>query len=192
MASAFAWLNSLIRSFSQVFPRLVNVRATHRGVVFGAKGGIRVLEPGLRIYWPVASQVRLMSVITRSWEVNRTVVGEHLNTDWTVPVPYSISASAVIHVRVSDVEKVLEVFSIPAAVDTVAKGALCFHWEGENDETYRAAVKATVTERLGRWGIEVLSFQVIDVYRNVNIGGMRDLYGETDSDHSGDTGVIQY
>ena len=191
MASAFAWLNNLISSFSMLFPRIFLVRVTHRGILFDRKGSARVIEPGLRMYWPIAAHLRLIPVITRSWEINRCVVDSELNREWIVPVPYATTVGAIVHANIVDVLKVIEVFSIRAYVETVCKDALCRHWFGTNGDRYRKRVFDDVSSQLQKVGIRVSKFSVIDVYTNANIGGANDLYGSSDwssSDDSSDQG----
>lgn len=68
MESAFAWLGQIFDALLQFFPRRVIVRATHGGVKWGWRGGVKELKPGVRIYWPLLSEVEI--VVTARQTVN--------------------------------------------------------------------------------------------------------------------------
>lgn len=60
MESAFAWLNQLIQAILQVFPRILIVRATHGGVKWVRGKHVKLLVPGLHVYWPLMTDVEVI------------------------------------------------------------------------------------------------------------------------------------
>ena len=73
--NAFAWLNNLMEWFGRLFPRLVLIRATHRGVLFKPRGRVRELCPGLWWYWPITSELQKISMQERATLTSAQVVG---------------------------------------------------------------------------------------------------------------------
>lgn len=68
MGSAFAWLGQIFDAMLQFFPRRVIVRATHGGVKWTWRGGVKELKPGVRFYWPLLSDIEL--IVTARQTVN--------------------------------------------------------------------------------------------------------------------------
>jgi len=60
MDSAFAWLNQLFQAFYQLFPRILIVRATHGGVKWVRGKHVKLLAPGLHVYWPLVTDVEVV------------------------------------------------------------------------------------------------------------------------------------
>lgn len=65
-ANALAWLNDLMQWLGKWIPRLVLVHGTHRGVLFGPKGGVRQAGPGLVFYWPITHDMIEVPVTMQS------------------------------------------------------------------------------------------------------------------------------
>ena len=187
MTGAFGWLNSLLTTFGKLFPRIVLIRLTHRGVLFQRSGSIRVLQPGLRIYWPVTTHIRQIPIITRSWEIQPVVVDSRDLSTQFVDLPVSRSAGAIIHVRVSDVAKSIEVYHMAAAVATVVTGALCKFWHDGPE-----AIEEQVIRQLAEWGIEVTGFAVTDSYEQIMFGPHHQTHQHhQDSTHKDDSGALR-
>src|SRR4030067_794893 len=60
MESAFAWLNQLFQAIYQLFPRILIVRATHGGIAWVRGKHVKLLVPGLHIYWPLTTDVEVI------------------------------------------------------------------------------------------------------------------------------------
>jgi len=60
MDGAFAWLNQLFQAFYQLFPRIIVVRATHGGVKWVRGQHVKLLLPGLHVYWPLVTDVEVI------------------------------------------------------------------------------------------------------------------------------------
>ena len=57
METAFAWLGEIMNWVGKWFPRLLIVRSTHAGVRFRHGKRPEALLPGLRVYWPLVTEV---------------------------------------------------------------------------------------------------------------------------------------
>ena len=60
METAFAWLGEIMNWFGKWFPRLLIVRSTHAGVRFRHGKKPEALMPGLRVYWPLVTEVDII------------------------------------------------------------------------------------------------------------------------------------
>ena len=58
----FEIIGQFLTAILGIIPRLVIVRATHRGIKFRLGKYPKELKPGLHFYWPLVSQVDLMVV----------------------------------------------------------------------------------------------------------------------------------
>lgn len=58
----FEWLNNIILALLEFVPRRVVIRATHRGVKWRARRGPVEMRPGLRVWWPLLSEIEVIPV----------------------------------------------------------------------------------------------------------------------------------
>jgi regulator of protease activity HflC (stomatin/prohibitin superfamily) len=73
--SGLAWFNDLMVWLGRWFPRLVLIRAKHTGVKFGLRGVVTELEPGLHMYWPITTEVKVVSRTVRTLEIASMLCG---------------------------------------------------------------------------------------------------------------------
>ncbi len=66
MESLFGWVSQIMTFFGKWIPRLIIVQANQQGIAFVKGKNIRVLEPGLRIYWPLVTQITVRSVVRQT------------------------------------------------------------------------------------------------------------------------------
>lgn len=78
MTSGLAWLNDLMIWLGRWFPRLVLIKATHEGVKFSRGGAVTTMKPGLYIYWPITSEVTLVSTRVRTDEISAQLIGREV------------------------------------------------------------------------------------------------------------------
>ena len=185
MTGAFGWLNSLLTTFGKLFPRLVLVRATHRGVLFRWSGAFIVLEPGLRWYWPVTTDIRLVLIVTRAWDINPVTVEHGFTlTSWG-EFPWALRTSATIQVRITDVRKAITLAHFQAAVENATTAAICNLWpEGV------AAIRQRIEEDCAAWGITVVDFALIDTGRTLAIGAPQRYQSHTEGHTKSDSAEI--
>jgi regulator of protease activity HflC (stomatin/prohibitin superfamily) len=62
METAFAWLGQIFDALLQLVPRRVIVRATEGGVKWSLWFGPKEMKPGIRIYWPLISDIEVIVV----------------------------------------------------------------------------------------------------------------------------------
>lgn len=78
----FGFLGQIIEAILSFVPRLVVIRATHRGVKWKRGKHPIAVGPGLTVYWPLVSELDLVAVARQT--LNLTT--QHLVTSDDVPV----------------------------------------------------------------------------------------------------------
>jgi regulator of protease activity HflC (stomatin/prohibitin superfamily) len=67
METAFAWLGQIFEAILQLVPRRVIVRATEGGVKWSLWREPIEMKPGIRIYWPLISDIQVGNVARDSF-----------------------------------------------------------------------------------------------------------------------------
>ena len=66
MEAAFAWIGQLANWLAAWIPHLRICRATHGGVKFVGGKHVRVIKPGLFVYWPCVTEIEMIPVVRQS------------------------------------------------------------------------------------------------------------------------------
>jgi len=113
---SFRWLNDLLQWVGRWFPRLVLVRIGYHCVRFGPGGGVRVLTPGLHVYWPIIHEIQSVSMQLRSLEIAGQMHG-------------SECISVVVFYAVRDADKVVRTIQdVTSFLDDQIQAALTHAW----------------------------------------------------------------
>lgn len=64
--SALGWIGEIARFVGSLFPRLLIVQASHRGVKYVWGREVVELEPGPHVYWPLVTPVELCAVVRQT------------------------------------------------------------------------------------------------------------------------------
>lgn len=96
---AFGWLGHVVEWFGSWVPRLEICRATHRGVKFVRGKHVRVIKPGMYVYWPITTECDEIPVVRQSVNLPSQVL--------TTEDEETVMVSAVLVYEISDVEKAL-------------------------------------------------------------------------------------
>ena len=188
MSGAFDWLNRLISSFGQLFPRIRLVRKTYVCVFFRYNGTVVVKQPGIVFYWPMLTDIRLIPVTVRSWSATGVIVASDEIEGRFLTLPVAIMVGAVIMGRVVDAAKMIDVYNIRRYVTNVLVHALCEQHQSENDPEYPERVRLAIVDKLAAVGIEVHDFAVVGYHRRLATG---DFYSDDNADHcSGDSDAV--
>lgn len=67
--SGLTWLNDLMVWLARWVPRLTLIKAGNSGVMFGLHGSVQDREPGLRFWWPITQDLKIVSTRVRTTEV---------------------------------------------------------------------------------------------------------------------------
>ena len=99
MESIFGWFGDIMGWVMGFFPHLLIIRTTHKGVKFVRGSKTVVLEPGLRWYWPLTTEVEIMAVTRQTINLK----SQRLTTKDGVQV----SVSVVVIYKITDILKSL-------------------------------------------------------------------------------------
>lgn len=117
MDSALGWLGSIIEWFGQLIPRIILVPTTHSGVKFVYGNKIKVMSPGLYLYWPLVTQYTLYPIVRQTNNLDSQVL---MTRDGK-----SIIISAIIVFHVQNIEKALvKSWSVDDTINDVAQTAI--------------------------------------------------------------------
>jgi len=83
MTSGFQWLNELMRWMGRWVPRIVLIRSTHRGVLFGPGDQVRELPPGVHVFWPIWSELEKVAMTRRTSQMCGQLIGQEV-VGWIV------------------------------------------------------------------------------------------------------------
>lgn len=154
MNNALSFLNDLAQWLGRWIPRLVLVEPTHRGVLFGPRGGTRELLPGLRVYWAITHALVLVPVTTQSVQIASQILPIESQGEM---IPRVLLCAAAIQFRVNDAvlsaTKALHTFSL---VDNRASAAISRHSHLRADmSAWSRAAVIDLRDELAPFGVVV-------------------------------------
>lgn len=162
---AFGWLGQLVEWVGSWVPRLEICRATHKGVKFVRGKHVRVIEPGLYLYWPITTECDVIPVVRQSVDLASQVL--------TTDDEKTVMVSAVLVYEVSDVEKALA--RSHDVDDTITEVAAAVVAESVTPRTFQelrtelhGEVRAEMTKKCNealiyKFGIRVLDARLTDL-----------------------------
>lgn len=117
MAGVFGWISDLLQWFGAWIPRLLIVRTTQGGVKFVRGKCVKVIVPGLAVYWPLVTAVEITHVARQAIDLpNQTL---------TTRDGRSVIVSGVVVYSIRDVKKFLvDNYDSHAAIAEVALSAV--------------------------------------------------------------------
>jgi regulator of protease activity HflC (stomatin/prohibitin superfamily) len=174
MDGPFAWFSQVIEWFGSLIPRIKIVRATHAGVKFQRGKTIKLIQPGLIIYWPIVTEVDIIPVARQT---------HNLPTQCAVTkdrVPVSIGA--VVVYRIKDVVKALSRnWDFNDTINDITMTALMpvvlLHTYDEliaqiGDESIQRVLTESVKKKLHRYGVAVASVGLTDFAKSMVVNNV--------------------
>lgn len=174
MTQAFAWVNDIVQWLGRWVPKLVLVHPTHRGVLFGPRGGARACGPGIVVYWPITHSLIQMPVTVQSIQICGQVLPlprrEGILPDCAVAV-------AAVQYRVDDAVLAATTCLKPQAiVDNRGTAAIARAWPNElaagDDWVDRAREELRV--ELAAFGIELERLDITQLGIGVAVKQLQD------------------
>lgn len=161
--SAFEWLNQLMIWLGKWVPRPVLITAGNRGVWFGRKGDARELPPGLYWYWPIAAEVKIVSVRVRTCEIAAQLNGHEA---------VSIAIQFVIWNPIAALLTYNDVFS---QLDDRAQGHLRSAYAADKrDADIAAATAVALGQEFEANGVRILAVSIIQRGRVIALKTLSD------------------
>jgi hypothetical protein len=152
MSTALSFLNDLAQWLGRWVPRLVLIEVTHRGVLFGPRGTARLVGAGLRTYWPIAQNLLLVPITTRSVQLYSQILPAAPNPADIVPRVRLVSVA--IQYRIADpLAYATKALSSHALIDNRTAAAVARHVREDGDlQAWSAAVLTDVRREVGDFG----------------------------------------
>lgn len=174
----FQWLNDAARWFGKLIPRLTIIPLTHRGVLFGPRGGVREKGPGACLWWPVAQVLVRVPVVIHAMSVASRSLPLPQGRDAMIPRVAVVGLA--VQYRVSDaVLAATATTNMHALVENYCQAATGTSWKGSLDTAAECLEEAReiVTRKLAAVGIEVLELEITHLGETVAILLMSGDYG---------------
>lgn len=145
--NGLSWLNDLMVWLARWVPRVVLIKATHAGVLFGPRGRVSLWAPGLWIYWPIVQELALVSKLARTMEIAAQMHGRE-------------AIQLVVTWQIVDPLKALTTLNdVAANIDDRAQAALAWAYRHQGDDL-AAAARQRLRVDLMPSGIEVIAVDV--------------------------------
>lgn len=156
--TALAWLNDLAQWFARWIPRLTLIEPTHRGVLFGPRGGARKTGPGLVLFWPITHALTLVPITVQSVQLSSQVLP--IRDQSGAIIPRILLVAVAIQFRVDDpVAFATRSLNAHALVDNRTAAAIARQSKLQLDiadiQSWAASAKEDVVEELKPYGVVV-------------------------------------
>jgi regulator of protease activity HflC (stomatin/prohibitin superfamily) len=179
MEAAFAWLDKLMQALGSIFPRILIIRSTHAGVRFRHGSKASPLLPGLRVYWPLVTEVEVIPTArqTHNLPTQALLTSDGKKVVVSGVVVYSIVDVVATIARNWDVSDTLNDISMVAITKIVTTHTLEYLLQHLTDEVQDKLTHET-RRRLRRYGVSVYWTALTDfseclVIKNISSGGQQ-------------------
>lgn len=177
MEGAFAWIGWLMEWFARWIPRIVIVRSTHAGVRFKHGSKPSPLLPGLRVYWPLVTEIEVIPTArqTHNLPTQALLTSDGKKVVVSGVVVYAINDVVATIARNWDVSDTLNDISMVAITKIVTTHTLEYLLQHLTDEVQDKLTHET-RRRLRRYGVSVYWTALTDfsecfVVKNITSGG---------------------
>jgi len=177
MESAFAWLGDVMEWLGKLFPRLLIVRSTHAGVRFRHGKSPQPLPPGLRIYWPLVTEVEVIPTArqTHNLPTQALMTSDGKKVVVSGVVVYRVMDIVSTIARNWDVSDTINDISMVAITKIITTHTLEHLLHHLNDEVQEKLTRET-RKKLRRYGVSVYLAAVTDfaeciVIKNISSDG---------------------
>lgn len=148
----FAWLNDLMLWLGKFFPRLTLVKSTEAGVLFRSAGRVRPVLPGLCLYWPLVSELKITPITSRTLEICAQLVGCEVIS---MAVFWRVVAPTITLTTMTDITGNLDDHA-QASLSSVCGGS-----DHPPNAELRSKVKSVLGDRVSALGIEILDIGIV-------------------------------
>jgi regulator of protease activity HflC (stomatin/prohibitin superfamily) len=158
------WVSDLFETFGNLFPRLLHVQQTHRGVKFaGAKA--KELAPGLHWWWPLTTEVVEIPVArqTVNLPIQGLVTSDGKQVAISGVVVYSIRSAMDAIVKNYDHEETLGDVAMTAIAEVVLGNTYEQLMSHVRDGTLEKELSKRARSRLKRFGFQVDRCALTDI-----------------------------
>ena len=159
------WLGDLVQAALRFVPRIMIVRSTHRGVAFVRGKNVRVINPGLYIYWPLITECIVCVVVRQSIDLPTQILTtkDGLSVVVSGVVIYAISDIEVALTEQWDHDETIRVLS-QAAIRNVVCSQDCAYLN-QNRTQVENRLKTALSRELSPYGVSIIDSKLTDLAR---------------------------
>lgn len=165
------WLGDLLKQIGRIFPRVSLVLPTHRGILFGPKGGATARGPGLVLWWPAFNELVKVNVVTRSFDVSPICLPllytVREGNSKLVNLPEVAICSLAVQFKVVDPKKMaMNVVSVLPLIDNRLQAAVSSKWTGDITQAHGIVKKLYFQlqdEMLDKFGVYIERVDVVNL-----------------------------
>ena len=149
----FEWLNDLFQFLGRFFPCVLVVRSTHRGIRFRRGAKPMILEPGVRVYWPLLTEVKVLPWVRQTCELAPQVL--------TTADGKDVAVSAVFAYEITDpVAAITGTFDIYRTIEDFAQGAVAREVSAVRSSAFSVQQRRLEGKILAEVNREIIEFGV--------------------------------
>lgn len=158
-------IGQLFQFIASWVPRMVHIDVRHRGVRFVRGLEPKIARPGLRVYWPLTTELTIWPVISHTLQLEsqslRTRDGE--SVELRLRLVYSTDDPVLLLNTLYEPDDSIPDLALGAAAEVVCSHTLAEMF-GDIQQTNRELLRAT-RRPLGRVGVRVRKAQVASLVR---------------------------
>lgn len=161
---AFEWVGQIVEYVLKIVPRLVLIRATHRGIKWRLGKKVFELKPGLHMYWPLITDMETVVVARQTLNLPTQVLLTKDRQQIVVGclIVYRIKDIILaIGERNFDVDSTVSDITQAAIVEVCSRRSLTELQDGITGEVEKSLTN-TVRKRLRQFGVYVTRCAVTD------------------------------
>jgi len=165
MESAFAWIGQIIEWFGQFIPRLIILDPTQGGVRCRRGNEISELKPGLHLYWPILTIIKLWPIARQTIDLTaqtfETKDGKSVQVSGMIA--YSVVDVVALLINTFDPDNTIRDLGMTAIHDVL----LQYTWdeirEGMVNKVLKKELMREVQRELKSYGVKVLAVGIKDL-----------------------------
>lgn len=159
------WLGEIIQAALRLVPRVSIIKSTHKGVAFVRGKNIRVVEPGLYVWWPLVTECQFYPVVRQSLDLPTQVLTteDDLAVIISGVVVYTVNDIKTALTDQWDMNETIRVLSQAALRDVVC--SVPFAYINQNRSQVESRLKTALKRELTPYGIDVVDAKLTDFAR---------------------------
>lgn len=155
MEAAFGWLGKAMEWIGDFIPRLTIVAKTHGGVAFVRGKNVKVIRPGLTLWWPFWTEIALYPTVRQSLDLPSQTLTTKDGQPVTVgcAIVYTVDDVETALTRQWDLAETIQDLSTAAVCDFVTSNE--FDWINQNRAVVKRRLTKSVQEVLEEYGVGI-------------------------------------
>jgi regulator of protease activity HflC (stomatin/prohibitin superfamily) len=165
METAFAWLGQIFEAILKFVPRILIIRATHGGVRWRHGSDVRLMMPGLHMYWPLVTEIETIVTARQTLAIPDQVMATKdgkkvvVKTLVVYRIPDPVRAIGKLN---WDVDTTINDLTQSAVAKVVAIHTYEEIMAGIRDESLTKTLTKEVRRELRQFGVHITRCKLVD------------------------------